>query len=576
MKVPLSRRIFFYTLVCSFIISTSVALFFAFGYRFDWDRKIFVHSGSITVKSNPFKVTVKINGKESKTSNILNDRYEISGLFPKTYDVEISAEGFKSWYKKVSIHSGKSTELWNVLLVKENYERANFNTPKIDNFFPAPREFIFAYTSQQDKNLEVGILDTEKNEITNKINLENISFTDNKFENIEWSPDNKALIVPVVRELEFKSNDDLDSKKIENSQKSEQNIDNSSDLNTSTEIKSKLKDYLIFSLEDNSYFYLSDKIDFATKNNSIENSMKESDAENLVSAKNNSTCLTDDCLENKNLSENKNSLNSLEISSVRWSPKEKNSVYFLINDKLYSVNFDLEEKTVLENLEIYPETLAYDFADDGIYILNKKGSVLYNRYFEVKNLKELNKFELNKSNFLSVYRLDAYDSNRIVLLENKSGRGFLFNKFEGRITNFNLGDRIVNANFSNDGKKLVYYTPSEIYVYFIRNWESQPSREMGFNQSITRLTKWAGNVFFTEDYEHIVFSTGNEIKVIDMDDRGQTDLKTITSLNTDNTKVISDPRNNFLYFLDNTENGENNLFRISFPEKSSFLNNILE
>lgn len=537
MKNPFSRRLFFYVLTGSFFISTTIILLLVFGYRFDWTRGIFVYSGSITIKPNPEKINIKINGEEKDySSNFLNNYYEIGGLRPGNYNVEISSPDFNSWTKNISVHSGVSTELWNVLLVRKNYERTNFKTPEIKNFFPAPKEFVFAYVSQKERNLEVGIINTEKNEISNKLVLENVQFTENEYENVEWSPDNSALIVPVIRDIEI---DIIDSKN---------KIDKHQDL---------FKDYLIFNLKTNDYFYLSEKINIEETRQFLDNSKEITEDEFFKKTVNNS-------ISNEDFKK--------QFSSVRWSPKENNAIYFLFNDKFYLAKLNLEEKTILENYEIYTETLAYDFADDGIYILNKSGSVLYNRDFEVDKLKELTKFQLDKNDF-EEYRLNAYDNERVVLLENSTGNFYLYNKSDDKIYSKKLNSEIIDAHFSNDGKKLVYYSTSEIFVYFTRIWDDQPIREENKIEPITRFSKKISNVHFSKDYEHIIFSAGNEIEIIEIE---KAEPQTITTLKTEKTKIISDYNGDILYFLDETENKNDNLFQIHFPEKSSILSNIIK
>lgn len=521
MKTPFLRRLFFYTLACSCIIITTTVMLSVFGYRFDFVRTIWLHHGSLTVKSNPQDVQIKVNGKTPKSwrLKIINDSYQINGLPYGNHDVEIIATGFKSWTKSVSIHSGISTELWNVLLVRENYERTSFNVQNIDNFFPAPEEFIFAYTSQKNGNLEISIIDTENNEIQNQLILTNAKFTDDEYENIEWSPASSSIIIPVIRQV---TNTHDESLSVEESFK-------------------EFKDYVVFNLKTDSYFYLSEKM------------LVEENAENLMENENSKN------VDTKKLKK--------AISAVRWHPKDKESVYFLSDEKLYLTSFDLKNSIILEHEEIYPETLAYDFADDGIYIFNKNNQLLYDNNFKATKLKEIIEFKISE-NKNTQYRLISYDRNRIVLLNNQTGDCYLYNKGEEDIYSVKLGTGIIGVHFSNDGKKLVYYSNSEIFVYFTRVWDDQPNREENETKLITRSSKKISNVHFSKDYEHVIFSSVNEIKIIEMDTRGRSNPQTIISLNVAETKIISDHRNDVLFFIDKNTSKVNSLFQINFPEES--------
>lgn len=528
MKTPLSRKIFFYTLACSCVLITTTVILLVFGYRFDFVREIFIHSGSLTVKSNPRDILIEINGKEPNRRylNIINDSYQINGLRHGNYDIKVSADGFKSWTKNISIHSGISTELWNVLLVRKNYERTSFNTQDIDNFFPAPEEFIFAYTSQENNDLEISIINTEDNAIENQIVLADTRFTDNHYENIEWSPASSSIIVPVIRQTKEEESEET-STKIEVSA----DVDKNENV-TDPEVIEEFKDYVIFNLKTDSYFYLSDKI----------------------------------LVEEKNSELNIEETTQKTISAVRWHPKDKESIYYLSNEKLYLSSFDLKEKTLLESEEIHFETLAYDFADDGIYILNKNKQLLYDDNFKATKLKELTKYETDETE-KSQYRLIAYDKNRIVLLDNQNGDCHLYNKGEENIYSKKLNTGISGVHFSNDGKKLVYYSNSEIFIYFTRAWEDQPQREEDETNSITRFSTKIENVHFSKDYEHIIFSSGGEIKIIEIDTRGKSNTQTITSLGTTKTKIISDHRNDLLFFIDKNDYDRNILYQINFPEE---------
>ncbi|MCK4636044.1 MAG: hypothetical protein KAT32_04200 [Candidatus Moranbacteria bacterium] len=539
MKTPLSRRIFFYTLACSCIIITTAVMLSVFGYRFDFVRTIWLHHGSLTVKSNPQDVQIKVNGKTPKSwrLKIINDSYQINGLPYGNHDVEIIADGFKSWTKSVSIHSGISTELWNVLLVRENYERTSFNVQNIDNFFPAPEEFVFAYTSQKNSKLEINIINTEDNEIQNQIVLENTKFTTNKYENIEWSPASSSIIIPVIRQIENK--EENGKTMIE----AELDGDLENENFTNTNVTEEFKDYVIFNLKTDSYFYLSEKI------------LIEENTENLMEMENENS-------ENVDAEKLKKT-----ISAVRWHPKDKESIYFLSDEKLYLTSFDLKNSIALKREEIYPKTLAYDFADDGIYILNKDNQLLYDDNFKATKLKEIIEFKVDE-NKNTQYRLISYDKNRVVLLNNQTGDCYLYNKGEKGIYSVKLGTGIIGVHFSNDGKKLVYYSNSEIFVYFTRIWEDQPNREENETKLITRSSKKISNVHFSKDYEHVIFSSGNEIKIIEMDTRGKSNPQTITSFNVTSTKIISDHRNNVLFFIDKNTSKINSLFQINFPEEN--------
>ena len=199
------REVFFWTLVVLFLITAPVIILNAKGYRFDTNRGVFVHSGTITFKSNPQTVDIKINKEpfEARRLNIINNSYSLSGLIPGEYNLEISAHDFRPWSKNVRVHSGVASEFWNILLVRNNYEKTDFDTAGIEKFFISPKNNLLAYTATKENNLLVKILNLENNEIEKELDFPEWQFLEEqKKENIEWSPNNAFLSIPVKRKIQ--------------------------------------------------------------------------------------------------------------------------------------------------------------------------------------------------------------------------------------------------------------------------------------------------------------------------------------------------------------------------------------
>jgi hypothetical protein len=206
------RKIFFWLLALTFLITAPVIVMHARGYRFDLSRGVFVFSGSISLKTNPREITVKLNDEisDSQKLNMINNSYNISGLLPDEYSIEVSAPGFHPWSKKIDVHSGVASEFWNILLVRESYEKTKSNTLNADEFYLSPKNRYIAYSGQSGNDLAVGIY-----EIDSDSNLENFTISEAKSatreseENIEWSPDEAYLSVPIRRNESQKSDEVL-------------------------------------------------------------------------------------------------------------------------------------------------------------------------------------------------------------------------------------------------------------------------------------------------------------------------------------------------------------------------------
>ena len=201
------RKLFtlFFILLFSLVAPTVVLL--AQGYRFNLENNIFIHSGSITIKSWPRDIDVSVNGEKqtSKTLNIINGAYTINGLKPGKYTLTCSKSGYTSWEKEIEVHSGVSTEFWNVLLFpeKEIQEINSTNIPgEAQQIFLSPdnNNELVLFT-EEDSKRKIYIVNQEED--SNELVFETADywFVDKKEGlNIEWNSNNKSFILPVVDE----------------------------------------------------------------------------------------------------------------------------------------------------------------------------------------------------------------------------------------------------------------------------------------------------------------------------------------------------------------------------------------
>jgi hypothetical protein len=467
---------------------TALVLFFVFGYQHDFARRIFIHTGSISIKSNPRDISIHINDKapKAKLINIINNSYYIRGLRPKTYSVAVMADGFRTWYKEAAVHSGITTEFWNVLLLRNEYPRASYTITDVDDFFPAPEENLFACTKQLGRTQTVQVFDTKKNTITNTFLFTQSQFTTNAQENIEWSPRSTEMIIPIERINE----DDI----IE-------------------------KDYSIAYTKDNTHYNLSDFIELD------------------------------------------------DLQFVRWDPKEKNVIYFLSQNTLWraALNFPSSRPIVTE--AVASDVLAYDFADDGLYVLTDLYEVWHDHDTRGEEFKKLTQFDIHSTP--KRLRLDAYDTHRIIMIDDETRDLYLYNKGDHNIYTKKLEQNIIGAHFSDDGKKLLFYSPFEIFIYFTRDWDSQPIRREDTTYPIVRFSQLIDNVHFEKNYEHVIFTVSNEIKIAELDYRGNRNIDTIININDDQTNVINKHKMNRLYFVESYDDHSRALRSIEFPEKET-------
>lgn len=481
-----ARRIFFWVLVVLFIATAPVIIFYARGYRFNFRQGVFIYAGSIAIKSNPQKVDIFIDGKPSpkKKTNLINNSYHIDGIRPGEYLLEIKAPGYASWSKKISVHSGISTEFWNVLLAKSDYERTPYPSHEAEKFYNSPNREFIAYTQYTNQELLVKVLDTRSSIAENVFSSIKYRFPEEEFEiyqeNIEWSPQSDKIIIPAEAD--------------------------------------GTKHYFIVNIEDKGTANLKD------------------------------LAKTD------------------KIRNVRWDSERRNSVFYISDNNLYRLSID--------NLEIIPiaEGIAsYDISSSAIYYFKISDGLVY--MAAAKDGSDVSRVTASSpegSNGRD-FRIIAYDEKRVAIFNSTDGL-FIYNEGELETYFRKLFPGINGLQFSDDGKKLLFWNDFEIASYYVREWDVQPQRQENEIQQITRFSQKIRNVQWSKDYEHIIFTVGNEIKLIELDHRDHKNLANLAKLSTDNPRVMADFSDNKIYFTDKITN-QSNLFSINFPEPSGILGN---
>ncbi|MEI6587452.1 MAG: hypothetical protein WCO05_00715 [Candidatus Moraniibacteriota bacterium] len=485
------RTLFFWSLVLIFFIITPIIVLEARGYRFDWNRGIFVYSGTISFKANPQNITTTLNGNtnETATPNRINNSFNLSGLLPADYEIEISAKDFHSWNKKIDVHSGISSEFWNVVLTRKNYEKTIYDsTREIDKFFTSPKNRFIAFTTNTKNAFSVKELDLNSKLIVNDYTLTGWKLlAEDKKENIEWSPDENYLSVPVEK-------------------------------NDAAELKtSSLENYF-----KTAYFIID---------------------------------LSDNSTTNLNTFFGKN-----DIRYVRWDPKEKGYLFFLEGTSLFRANI----KDATDITEIARDISAYDLAYNGVYFVQAPNNLIFKTSLDGKSEKIQITNSFPDATNPAIKRITVYDESRIAFLDQNQNL-FIYNNGENEEYFRALGSQVAEMHFSNDGKKLLFYSNNEISVYYTRNWTVQPIRYENDLNNITRYSENLKNIQWYKDYEHIIFSVGKYTKIIELDARDHRNCLDLISGSLDTPFVIHNNGLEKLFFTDEKD-GVTILNSFVFPE----------
>jgi len=213
-----------------------------------------------------------------------------------------------------------------------------------------------------------------------------------------------------------------------------------------------------------------------------------------------------------------------------------NPTTVLVKEKLPS-GFSLEEFLKSKEPSLY------------YYYLQESTGLLYRRNTTNGQTEQLSlvplSFDLNSQ--ISQIIVSPHQKIAILTTEKKL---YLFNP---KTKAFDLIDQQVKgAEFSQDSKKLLYFTDSEIWVYYLEDDLSQPVKKAGEKEIITRLSQGIEQAgWYHQTCRHIIFLTGGEIKITELDSRPPRNTFDLFKFEVDKIGYQTDEGK--LYFLRNNQ-----------------------
>tara|TARA_Y100000031_G_scaffold99372_3_gene108874 strand:- start:3493 stop:4410 length:918 start_codon:yes stop_codon:yes gene_type:complete len=201
-------------------------------------------------------------------------------------------------------------------------------------------------------------------------------------------------------------------------------------------------------------------------------------------------------------------------------------------------------------IKIIRENLTEDFSLEEFFNPEESDSVLYiqqpSYILYRSNSNNLTQEQISSTPLpAQKYQVFASDNQKIAALGNNQ-KLYLLNP---ETKTFELiSQNIQQVEFSRDNKKLLYATPSEIWVYYLEDILEQPNKKAGDKELITRLSQKIKQVLWYKTNEHIVFSVGQNIKIIELDGRDQRNIFDVIQANTE--QMIFNPKDDKLYFVE--------------------------
>ncbi len=203
---------------------------------------------------------------------------------------------------------------------------------------------------------------------------------------------------------------------------------------------------------------------------------------------------------------------TLKIES-KMVTEAKNIFLVPLNPKIEIVNENLQIDFSLKNF-IEKESNYIFYARTPSYILYKTDKEnSFNEQISLTPLPSNHKYKVFSSPNEQIAVLD--ENNQLYLLNQKT------KEFEL------ISQDVQNVQFSNDNRKLLYFTPSEIWIYHLKE-----SDEINDNKElVTRLSQKIEQAIWCNTNEHIIFYIEKNIKIVEIDNRSDRNIVSLIKLN---------------------------------------------
>jgi len=181
-----SRRILFAFFVLFFAISAPLIVLYTAGYRYNIRAGQVLRSGVFSITSTPKNAMIYLNGIYTDENTL----HIFKHLSPDSYEIELRKEGFHSWFGKVDVQSGYTTNIQNVLLFTQNYAelKYDFETTALSIH---PQGSHVVYSTQEGGWTDLWLLNLQNERIQNIGRL----FTQPDTITINWSVNGAFLSV---------------------------------------------------------------------------------------------------------------------------------------------------------------------------------------------------------------------------------------------------------------------------------------------------------------------------------------------------------------------------------------------
>ncbi len=147
MKLQTRKRIF-YVFILLFVVIGAVVVLYAEGWRINLSTLDAEKAGGIYVRSYPNNAQITLNGEPVQNqSAFLSPGTFVSGLFPKTYTIALTALGYDAWTESAPVVPSLVTEMKYAVLVPKTATNVATGTAAVGGYFEADGNVVVTSAS---------------------------------------------------------------------------------------------------------------------------------------------------------------------------------------------------------------------------------------------------------------------------------------------------------------------------------------------------------------------------------------------------------------------------------------------
>lgn len=197
------KRIAWISTMLIFFVLTPLLILYGQGYNFNLAKQKIEQTGIVYIKTYPRSVEIYLNDQLLSNST----PYRIKRLPAGEYQIQIKKSGFYTWQKKITVESGKTTFLEDIVLYAQKEPKPFSNFQLISYQVSNANNVLFLV--RKDNNTQLLYLDLAFNQLKKVRSWNN----DEKISLLSWSPNERKYIYNENGKLFWSSLDGLSAAK---------------------------------------------------------------------------------------------------------------------------------------------------------------------------------------------------------------------------------------------------------------------------------------------------------------------------------------------------------------------------